>query len=403
MKKNKITEYEGRGTFTDANTIEVALGGDGRRDGHVRPLHHRRRRARPGCCPVPSLSERVVTYEEQIMTDELPGSIIIAGAGAIGVEFALRDGQLRRRRDDRGVPRPAGAAGGRGGLRRAGQGVQEARRQGADLHQGRLDRRHRRQGQGHVSPAASSNEVLEADKVLQAIGFAPRTEGFGLDKTGRRAHRPRRDRDRRLHAYQRAAHLRDRRRDGEADAGPQRRGAGHRRCRDDRRRRDHARSTTRWCPRATYCQPQIASFGYTEQQARDQGYDVKMAKFPFVGQRQGPRPRRRRPASSRSSPTPKHGEFLGAHMIGPDVTELLPELTLAQLWDLTADEVSRNIHAHPTLSRGDQGSRARHLRPHDQLLRTTHLRVRPSPAVRARDRRSLASCRARGTVSRAGT
>lgn len=46
----------------------------------------------------------------------------------------------------------------------------------------------------------------------------------------------------------------------------------------------------------------------------------------------------------------EHGELLGAHMIGPDVTELLPELTLAQQWDLTAAEVSRNIHAHPTLS-----------------------------------------------------
>ena len=54
-------------------------------------------------------------------------------------------------------------------------------------------------------------------------------------------------------------------------------------------------------------------------------------------------------------------------MIGPDVTELLPELTLAQLWDLTAEEVARNVHAHPAL-RGAQGSSPRRLRPHDQLL-----------------------------------
>jgi dihydrolipoamide dehydrogenase len=46
----------------------------------------------------------------------------------------------------------------------------------------------------------------------------------------------------------------------------------------------------------------------------------------------------------------EHNELLGAHMIGPDVVELLPELTLAQMWDLSADEVARNIHAHPTLS-----------------------------------------------------
>ncbi len=102
-------------------------------------------------------------------------------------------------------------------------------------------------------------------------------------------------------------------------------------------------------PRATYCQPQIGSFGYTEAQAKDKGYDVKTAKFPFTANGK---------AHGLGDPTgfvklvadAKYGEILGVHMIGPDVTELLPELTLAQLWDLTAEEVARNVHAHPTLS-----------------------------------------------------
>ena len=102
-------------------------------------------------------------------------------------------------------------------------------------------------------------------------------------------------------------------------------------------------------PRATYCQPQIGSFGYSEQQAKDKGYDVKTAKFPFsangkahgLGEATG---------FVKIVADAKYGEILGLHMIGPDVTELLPELTLAQLWDLTADEVARNVHAHPTLS-----------------------------------------------------
>jgi len=50
----------------------------------------------------------------------------------------------------------------------------------------------------------------------------------------------------------------------------------------------------------------------------------------------------------------KYGELLGAHMIGPDVTELLPELTLARLWELTTAEIARNVHAHPTLSEAIQ-------------------------------------------------
>ena len=102
-------------------------------------------------------------------------------------------------------------------------------------------------------------------------------------------------------------------------------------------------------PRATYCQPQIASFGYSEKQAKEKGYDVKVAKFPFsangkawgLGDATG---------FVKLVADATHGEILGASMIGPDVTELLPELTLAQQWDLTAHEVARNIHAHPTLS-----------------------------------------------------
>ena len=102
-------------------------------------------------------------------------------------------------------------------------------------------------------------------------------------------------------------------------------------------------------PRATYCQPQIASFGYSEQQAKDKGYDVKVAKFPFsangkawgMGDAVG---------FVKIVADAKYNEILGAHMIGPEVTEMLPALTLAQQWDLTADEVARNIFAHPTLT-----------------------------------------------------
>jgi dihydrolipoamide dehydrogenase len=111
-------------------------------------------------------------------------------------------------------------------------------------------------------------------------------------------------------------------------------------------------------PRATYCQPQIASFGYTEEQAKEKGFDVKTAKFPFSRQRQGRRPRRHRRVRQGRGRR-EHNEIIGAHMIGPDVTELLPVLTLAQRWDLTADEVARNVFAHPTLaSRSRRPSRA---------------------------------------------
>lgn len=102
-------------------------------------------------------------------------------------------------------------------------------------------------------------------------------------------------------------------------------------------------------PRATYSQPQIASFGITEAQAKERGIEVKVGRFPFqangkalgLGEYVG---------WVKLVTEAKFGEILGAHMIGPEVTELLPELTLAQMMELTPAEIARNVHAHPTLS-----------------------------------------------------
>jgi len=102
-------------------------------------------------------------------------------------------------------------------------------------------------------------------------------------------------------------------------------------------------------PRATYCQPQIASFGITEAQAKERGFDIAVGRFPFqangkalgLGDYVG---------WVKIVTDQKYGEILGASMIGPEVTELLPELTLAQMMELTPAEIGRNVHAHPTLS-----------------------------------------------------
>jgi dihydrolipoamide dehydrogenase len=102
-------------------------------------------------------------------------------------------------------------------------------------------------------------------------------------------------------------------------------------------------------PRATYCNPQVASFGYTEKQAREAGYEINIAKFPFQpnGKAQG---LGETVGFVKLISDKKYGEMLGAHLIGPSVTELLPELTLARLAELTPEEIARNVHAHPTLS-----------------------------------------------------
>ena len=347
MRKNKITEINGWGTFTDDHTLSVN-GSDGESTvtfDHAIIAAGATTRLLPGT----SLSERVVTYEEQILTDSLPESIIIAGAGAIGVEFGYVMANYGVAVTiveylDRLVPLedPEVSAELARAYRKLGITTMTSTKVETIDDSGDKVK-------VMVSPAAGGeSKVLEADKVLQAIGFAPRTEGYGLDKTGveltdrgaiaidglMRTNIP--------HIYAigdctaklMLAHAAEAQGivAAEAIAGA-----------------ETIELDYDMIPRATFCQPQIGSFGYTEQQARDKGYDVTTAKFPYSANAK---------AQGLGDATgfvklvadAKHGEILGAHLIGPDVTELLPELTLAQLWDLTAEEVARNVHSHPTLS-----------------------------------------------------
>ncbi len=348
MKKNKVTEIDGWATFVDAHTFDVALNGGGNQSvtfDNVIIAAGATTRLLPGT----SLSERVVTYEEQILTGELPGSMIIAGSGAIGTEFAYVLANYGVDVTiveflDRMVPLedPEISA----------ELAKQYKKLGVKLMTGTKVEAIDDSGDKvrvTVSPAkGGDSSVLEADKVMQAIGFAPRTDGYGLDKAGvalgprgaieiddhMRTNVPNVYAIGDVTGKLLLAHTAEAQAlvAAETIAGAETMAINY-----------------DMIPRATYCQPQIGSFGYTEAQARDKGYDVKVAKFPFtangkahgLGEAVG---------FVKLVADAKYGEILGLHMIGPDVTELLPELTLAQLWDLTAEEVARNVHAHPTLS-----------------------------------------------------
>jgi dihydrolipoyl dehydrogenase len=352
MKKNGITEYEGRGSFTDANTIVVnGSGAAGRsQGGEAQEITFGDCIIAAGASarllPGTSLSERVVTFEEQILSDSLPDSIVIAGAGAIGVEFAYVLANYGVKVTiveflDRLVPLEDEEV--------SKELAKRYRKLGIDVLTSTRVEGIDETGQKLRVTVSKNGEqqVLEADKVLQAIGFAPNVEGYGLENTGvKLTDRGAIDVDARgrtsvehiyaigdvtaklmlAHAAEAMGIVA-----AETIAGA------------ETMELDYV-----MIPRATYCQPQIASFGWTEAQAREKGFDVKVAKFPFT-------------ANGKSHglgdaggfvkilSDGKYGELLGAHLIGPDVTELLPELTLAQQWDLTVHEAARNVHAHPTL------------------------------------------------------
>ena len=348
MKKNKIVEYSGWGTFNDATSITVA-----KDDGSSETLTF-------GSCIVAAgattkllrgttTSANVVTYKEQILADSVPTSIIIGGSGAIGTEFAFvlnsygvdvtivefLDRMVPT--EDADVSKELARAYKKLGITvLTSTAVTSVEDTGTGVRV-------------TVEPAGGGEaRVLEADRMLQAMGFAPRVEGFGLENTG-------------VQLTDRGAVAID---DFMRTNVPNIYAIGD--CTGKMMLAHTAEAqgvvaaetiagvetmpiNYDMIPRATYCQPQIASLGYSEQQAKDKGYDVKTAKFPFSANGK---------AWGLGEPIgfvkviadAAYNEILGVAMIGPEVTELLPEVVLAQMWDLTADEVGRTIHAHPTLS-----------------------------------------------------
>lgn len=352
MKKNKVTEYEGRGYFADDHTIDVT-----KTDGSKEQVTFDNAIIATGSTvrllPGVTLSENVVTYEEQILTRELPESIVIVGAGAIGMEFAYVMTNYGVKVTiieflDRALPNEDADVSKEIQKQYKGYGVDiltSTKVESVTDHGNKVTVAYT----GKDGQAGS----IDADRVLMSIGFAPKVDGFGLENTGvKLTERGAIDIDDRMrtnvpHIYAigdvtaklQLAHVAE----AQGVVAAETIGDAETQTLGDYRN----------MPRATFCNPQVASFGLTEQQARDADHDIKVAKFPFSANGK---------ANGLGEPVgfvklvadAETLELIGGHLIGPDVSELLPELTLAQKWDLTALEAARNVHTHPTLSEGLQ-------------------------------------------------
>nr|WP_314842756.1 dihydrolipoyl dehydrogenase [uncultured Microbacterium sp.] len=348
MKKNKVTEYDGRGTFTGPKAISVAKS-DGSTEevtfDNVIIATGSRVRLLPGV----SLSENVVTYEEQIMSRELPKSIVIVGAGAIGMEFAYVMTNYGVKVTiieflDRALPNEDPDV--------SKEIAKQYKNYGVDiLTSTKVETVVDNGSSVTVTYTGKDGQQtsIDADKVLMSVGFAPNVENFGLDKTGvKLTERGAIDIDDHMRtnvegiyaigdvtAKLQLAHVAE----AQGVVAAETIGGAETQTLGD----------YRMMPRATFSQPQVASFGLTEKQAKDEGHEIKVVTFPFMANGK---------AHGLGEPVgfvkmiadAEHLELLGAHMIGPDVSELLPEMTLAQKWDLTALELARNVHTHPTLS-----------------------------------------------------
>jgi len=346
LKKNKISLFTGSAEFVDANTLKVT-GAEGEEQIQADNIIIATG-ARPFIIPGMEVDgKQIVTYKEAILQEILPKSVVIVGAGAIGVEFAtiwnsygvpVTLVEMMDRitpNEDREVSAELEKAINKLGIK--------------TLTKSKVTCVEKLKTKLTVTvEGPEGEEKISAHQVLLAASFVPNTDNLGLDKTGvvldRRGFVEIDDRM--------ATNIPGIWAIGDVTGKLMLAHAGMAMgmvCAEAIAGISTKKLNYQNMPKATYCHPQVASFGMNEENAKAAGYDVGVGKFNF--QANGKALGLNDYAGwVKIVVDKKYGEILGAHMIGPEVTELLPELTLAQANELTTAEIGHNIHAHPTLS-----------------------------------------------------
>ena len=343
LRKNAVEHLTGEAILRGNGVVEVAPKGQKLKARNIVIATGARPRSIPA---LPVDGEKVITSREAIVLADLPESMVIVGGGAIGLEFAylyrmygveVTIVELLPRlapSEDQEISRQVERSFGRYGIKMiTGAGVT-----GVSDSAGKLQ----------VTVSTNGDEqVLACDKVLVAIGVRPNSESLGLDALGVateggyiQVNDSMATNVQGIYAIGDVtgklalAHV----------ASAQATVAAEAIAGKDPQPLDYS-----MMPRATYCQPQVASFGLTEAQALEAGHDLKVGKFNMqangkalgMGETDG---------MIKLVVDSKYGEILGAHLVGPEVTELLGELALTRLLEGTTLELGWLVHAHPTIS-----------------------------------------------------
>ena len=350
MRKNKIDVFQGvaqlrSSTQVDVTSVAEAPAVDGQQfDGTLDAKNiiiatGARVRGIPG---VEMDGAKVLTYREAIHLRQVPQSIAIIGAGPVGMElgyvFRAYGSQVTLIEmmpnvlplEDAEISAEVAKAFTKQGFTL----LTNARVEAVSQSDGGVE-------------VKAGGQTLRAEKALVAIGFIPNSENIGLEKVGVRVERGAIVTDGHMRtnvpniyaigdvtAKMMLAHV----------ASAQGVVAAETIAGAETVELDYGA-----IPRCTYCHPQVASMGLTQDQACEQGYEVRISRFPFqangkalgLGNSAG---------FVKLVSDAKYGEILGVHMVGPEVTELLPEYVLARNQELTLHEIVRSVHAHPTLS-----------------------------------------------------
>ena len=348
MKKNKVTVFKGTGKLALPGKVEVT-GADGAKQSiaskaiiiatgsTVRPI--------PG---FETDGAHVVNSDHILELKEIPKSLIVMGAGAVGCEFASvysRFGaettivELMPRLvplEDEEVSKELEKS-----FRKRGIKSQ------VDT---KLEKLEKTETGVRVTGKTSKGEAvsLEAEMLLVAVGRMPYTEGLGLEGTKIKVDRGFITVDEFQQTAEKGVYA-----IGDIVPTPQ---LAHLASKEGIVAVEHIAGdkgvrpiNLRLVPNCTYCDPEVASVGLTEAKAKEQGYDVKVGKFPFsasgkariLGEEEG---------FVKIVADKKYDEILGVHIIGPHATELIAEACVAMQLESTAEELGRTMHAHPTVS-----------------------------------------------------
>ncbi len=355
MKKNKIDVIQGHARFTAVGELDVqpSTTMDGEKVGSATKVSARHiiiatgARARE----LPSLpvdGKKIITYKEAMLQKKKPGSLLIVGAGAIGVEFAYFYSQMGTSVTivelmDRLVPIEDEDV--------SKELARAFKKKGIEVITGSSVEKVDTSGKKCVATVKTpkGEQKIEVDQVLSAVGVVGNVEDLGLEKVGVEHAKGAIKVDQFYRTTAKGVYA-----IGDVIGAPWlAHVASHEGvvCVEKIAGKDPHPINYRNVPGCTYCQPQIASVGFTEAEARKAGHDVRVGKFPFTASGK---------AAAIGHPEGfvkviydgKYGEWLGCHIIGYDATELIAEVVAARGLETTAREIIEAMHPHPTLSEG---------------------------------------------------
>ncbi|MDB5282266.1 MAG: dihydrolipoamide dehydrogenase [Bacteroidota bacterium] len=347
MKKNKIDVLTGSGKLKKGNKVEVTDGTGKKADHdakHIILATGARSRELPN---IKLDGKKIIGYREAMTLPQLPESMVVMGSGAIGMEFAYFYATLGTKvtvveflenilpREDKDVSKEM---------------EKLFKKKGLTILTGTSVESVDTSGKKSVVTAKSKDgkiEKIECDVVLSAVGISTNIEGIGLEDIGVKTEKGFVLVDDFYKTNVAGVYA-----IGDIVKGPALAHVASAEgitCVEKIAGKNPEPIDYNNIPSCTYCSPEVASVGYTEEEAKAKGYQLKIGKFPFS-------------ASGKASAAgakdgfvkvifdAKYGEWLGCHMVGANVTELVAEVVVARKLETTGHEIIKSIHPHPTMS-----------------------------------------------------